>query len=215
MILAITRGIEESVRRRGERAWLFKEIRSKLVELTGSTLGIVGYGSIGRAVADRLRAFGMRILAFDLEKPSELGAADEFRGPGELKTLLADSDYVVVTVPYTLDNVALIGAEEIAVMKPSAILVGVSRGAIIDQKALASALRGGRLKAAALDVFDPEPLPAESELWDLENLLITAHVAGGSQLEGKHLLEISTENLERFLEGRFPLRNQVDKARGF
>ena len=80
---------------------------------------------------------------------------------------------------------------------------------------MASALREGRLKAAALDVFDPEPLPPESELWDIENLLITAHIAGGSQLEGQHLLEIFTENLERYLAGQFPLRNQVDKKRGF
>lgn len=109
----------------------------------------------------------------------------------------------------------MIGAEQIAMMKPGAMLVGISRGRIIDQKALAQALRDGHLVAAALDVFDPEPLPADSELWDLDNLLIMPHVAGGTQLEGKYIIDIFRENLGRFLKGDLPLRNQVDKQLGF
>jgi phosphoglycerate dehydrogenase-like enzyme len=109
----------------------------------------------------------------------------------------------------------MIGAEQLALMKPSAILVGISRGGIIDQRALAQALREKRLAAAALDVFETEPLPADSELWDMENLLITPHVAGGTQFETQYILDIFRENLERFMRGDLPLRNQIDKQRGF
>ena len=93
--------------------------------------------------------------------------------------------------------------------------MGISRGHIIDEEALAAALKGGRLAGAALDVFAQEPLPADSELWDIENLLITPHVAGGTQFEGQHVLDIFRENLGRFLRGELPLRNQIDKVRGF
>ena len=100
-------------------------------------------------------------------------------------------------------------------MKSTAILVGISRGGIINQEALAEALREGKIGAAAVDVAYPEPLPEDSELWDLENLLITPHVAGGTQHEAQHVLEIFQENLAKFLKGESPLRNQVDKKRGF
>jgi phosphoglycerate dehydrogenase-like enzyme len=109
----------------------------------------------------------------------------------------------------------MIGAEQLALMKPSAMLVGISRGGIIDQVALAEALREKRLAAAALDVFEPEPLPADNELWEIDNLLIMPHVAGGTQFETQYILGIFRENLERFLRGDLPLRNQIDKQRGF
>jgi phosphoglycerate dehydrogenase-like enzyme len=136
-------------------------------------------------------------------------------GFGRLGDLLRESDYVVVTVPRTPQTLGMIGAEQLALMKPSAILVGISRGGIIDQRALAQALREKRLAAAALDVFETEPLPADSELWDMENLLITPHVAGGTQFETQYILDIFRENLERFMRGDLPLRNQIDKQRGF
>jgi phosphoglycerate dehydrogenase-like enzyme len=100
-------------------------------------------------------------------------------------------------------------------MKPGAFLVGISRGGIIVEAALAQALKSGHLSGAALDVFSEEPLPQTSELWDLPNLIITPHIAGGTQYESQHLAEIFDENLGRFLRGEFPLRNQVDKKRGF
>jgi len=128
---------------------------------------------------------------------------------------LAQSDYVVVTVPRTPETMDMIGAEQMGKMKPTAILVGISRGGIINQEAMAEALRQGVIGAAAVDVTTPEPLPEDSDLWDLENLLITPHVAGGTQHEAQYVLEIFKENLAKFLSGEFPLRNQVDKERGF
>jgi len=140
---------------------------------------------------------------------------EELWGLDGLDELLKQSDYIVVTVPRTPETMDMIGAEQMAMMKSTAILVGISRGGIINQEALADALRTGQIAAAATDVAQPEPLPEENELWDLENLLITPHIAGGTQLEAQHVIDILAENLGKFLKGDLPLRNQVDKDKGF
>jgi len=215
MILAHTRGIKDCILAQREHSWVLRSVRPRMVELTGSTMGIVGFGAVGRALAKRAQAFDLRIVAVDLYPKDKPDYVDELRGLDFLDDLLCQSDYVVVVVPYTPQTMDMIGAEQIALMKSSAMLVGISRGGIINQEALAQALRAGRLAAAALDVFKPEPLPEESELWDLENLLITPHIAGGTQFEGRYILGIFRENLGRFLRGDLPLRNQVDKQRGF
>jgi phosphoglycerate dehydrogenase-like enzyme len=215
MILAFTRGIREGIAHQQAHTWANRIIRPQLVELTGSTMGIVGLGSVGRALAARAYAFDMRILAVDLythDKPAHVSGLWE---PERLEDMLRVSDYVVVTVPRTAKTRHMIGAAQLAVMKPTAIIVGISRGGVIDEAALAQALREDRLWAAALDVTDPEPLPEDDELWDVDNLLITPHIAGGTQHETAYVLNIFHENLDRFLDGEFPLRNQVDKARGF
>jgi phosphoglycerate dehydrogenase-like enzyme len=215
MILAFTRGLREAAFRQQRHEWASLGIRSTLVELTGSTLGIVGFGVVGRALARRAQAFDLRILAVDLFPVDRPEYVAGLWGLDRLPDLLRESDYVVVTVPYTPKTCGLIGAQQLALMRPTALLVGISRGKIVDQAALAQALREKRLAAAALDVFDQEPLPEDSELWDLENLLITPHIAGGSQLEAQHILDIFRENLQRLLSGDLPLRNQIDKRRGF
>lgn len=215
MILAFTRGIRDSILAQQKRVWAGREIRSRLVELTGSTMGLIGFGVLARSLAKRAQAFDMRIIAVDLYPADKPEYVSELWGIERLNDLLRESDYVVVTVPRTSKTRGMIGAEQFALMKPSAMLVGISRGGIIDQAALAQALRERRIAAAALDVFEPEPLPADSELWGLDNLLITPHVAGGTQFECQHVLEIFDENLERFLQGKLPLRNQVNKQEGF
>jgi phosphoglycerate dehydrogenase-like enzyme len=215
MILAFTRGIRESILAQPKHEWVIRQIRPKLVELTGSTLGIIGLGRVGRALAKRAAAFDMRIVAVDAYPGAKPETVQELWGLDGLKELLKQSDYVVVTVPRTPETIDMIGAEQIALMKETAMLVGISRGGIINQEALADALREGKIAAAATDVAMPEPLPPESELWDMDNLLITPHVAGGTQLEGEHVVEILTENLGKFLKGDLPLRNQVDKEKGF
>jgi phosphoglycerate dehydrogenase-like enzyme len=140
----------------------------------------------------------------------------ELRGLDGLDDLLRESDYVVVTVPYTPQTDKMISGEQFALMKTSAMLVLISRGGIVDQEALAQALREGQIARAAIDVAVPEPLPPEHELWDLDNLLITFHVAGGTQYESEYLIGIFRENLKRFLNGDLPLRNQVEKkGKGF
>jgi phosphoglycerate dehydrogenase-like enzyme len=215
MILAFTRHIRDYVQHQKTHTWSARELRGKMLELTGMTIGIVGFGAVGRAIAKHAAAFDMKIMAVDMfpQNPPEYVAS--LSGLDGLDALLGQSDYVVVTVPYTEQSDKMIGAAEIAKMKPSAMLVGISRGGIIDESALVLALRERRLAAAALDVFDTEPLPAESELWDVENLLITPHVAGGSQYECDYILDIFRENLGHFVRGELPLRNQIDKQRGF
>jgi len=214
MILAHTRGIAQCFPYKQNRTWAPRQLRSRLVVLKGSTLGIVGLGSIGRALAQRARGFEMRIIAVDVagERPDTV---DDLWSLDRLDDLLRQSDYVAITVPYTQDTADMIGEREMGLMKPGTMLVIMSRGGIVVESALAKALREGHLAAAATDVFKTEPLPPESELWGLENLIMTSHIAGGTQFEGDTLIEIFTENLGRLIRGDLPLRNQVDKRRGF
>lgn len=215
MILAFTREIRRFILAQLEHRWTNRELRCEMIELTGTTIGIIGFGTVGRAIAHRAQAFGMRILAVDLYPEIKPEYVAELWDLDRLDDLLAASDFVVVTVPSTPATHGMIGAEQIAKMQESAILVGISRGGIIDEDALVDALRANRIRGAALDVFEKEPLPADSELWDLPNLLITPHAAGGTQYEGQYVLDILTENLDRFLNDNLPLRNQIDKQRGF
>jgi phosphoglycerate dehydrogenase-like enzyme len=215
MILAFTRGIRASVLHQHEQVWRPGEIRPNLVELNGATLGIIGFGALGRALAQRARGFDMHIVAVDLFPRDKPAIVDELWGLDRLDDLLRTSDYAVVMVPYTAQTANMIGAREIGLMRPTAMLVVMSRGGIVDQDALVQALQEKRIAAAALDVFKPEPLPADHPLWGLDNVLITAHIAGGTQHEAKYVLEIFSENLDRFLHDRLPLRNQVDKQLGF
>ncbi len=215
MLLAFTRGIRQFVLRQQKHEWSLRELRNTLVELTGSTIGLIGFGSVGRATAVRAAAFGMRILAVDAypgAKPDHVEALWDLSG---LDTLLSQSDVVLVSVPYTPQSDHMIGPEQIAKMKPGSYLIGISRGKIIDEDALVAALRSGQLAGAALDVFAQEPLPADSELWDVENLLITPHAAGGTQYEGQHVMSIFRENLRKLIDNDLPLRNQVNKQLGW
>ncbi len=215
MILAFTRGIREYVVQQQAHHWSNREFRASMRELTGSTLGIIGFGTVGRAIARHAAAFDMRVVAVDAVPGAVPEGVAWLEGLNGLDKLLAASDFAVVTVPLTPETVGMIGAAQLARMKAGAMLVGISRGGIIDEDALMAALRGGRLAAAALDVTATEPLPADSPLWDVPNLLITPHIAGGTQFETTHILEIFTENLGRLVRGELPLRNQVDKVRGF
>jgi phosphoglycerate dehydrogenase-like enzyme len=215
MIFAFTRGIKAFARHQQDRRWVSRELRNTLVELTGSTIGIVGFGTVGQALAKRAQAFDTRILAVDVLPREKPDYVEQLGGLEALDDLLAASDYVVITVPYTAHTHGMIGAEQLSRMKPTAILVGISRGGVIDEAALISALNAGQIAAAALDVFEKEPLASDSPLWDMENVLLTPHAAGGSQFESETIRSIFKENVGRYLRGEFPLRNQIDKQLGF
>ena len=214
-IMAFNRGLIKSVYRQQQRQWSAKELRPTLLELTGATLGIVGFGAFGQHLAQRAHGFGLRIIAIDIQPQEKPAYVSELWRPERLDDLLRQSDYVVVALPLTPATDGLVDAGKIALMKPSAMLLAMSRGGIVDQDALADALRENRLRAGALEVMRPEPLPADSHLWDVPNLLLTSHIAGGTQHERKYVIEIFRENLERFLNDRLPLRNQVDKSAGY
>jgi len=214
MILTFTRGMKTYIEAQAEKHW-DSTVRAGLVELTGSTMGIVGFGVVGQAVAERAQAFGLHILAVDRYpglQPAYVKSLEPVEG---LDKLLRESDYVVVTLPYTPENDNLIGAAQLSLLKPSALLVGVSRGGVIDEQALLEVLREKRIAGAALDVVRQEPMPADNPLWDLDNLLITPHAAGGSQLEGPRIRAIFVDNVRRYIDKEFPLRNEVNKKLGY
>lgn len=172
-------------------------------DLHGATLGIVGLGRIGQAVARRARGFGMRILYADpearLEVEQELGAV---RLP--LEQLLREADFVSLHTPLTEATRHLIGATELALMKPTAVLVNTARGPVVDEQALAEALRAGRLFAAGLDVFAEEPLPADSPLLGLENVVLLPHIGSASVATRTLMARMAAENLVAGLAGRRP-----------
>ncbi len=184
-------------------------------ELSGATLGLVGLGSIGRRVAQMASALGMRVIAVreHVEKGTVEGVEAVF-APSELNEVLSQSDYVVLAAPLLDTTRGLINAERLALMKRDAFLINVGRGPQVDEAALADALRNQRIAGAALDVFEKEPHPADSPLWDLENLLITPHTAGlTDKLWDRHYLLFS-DNLRRYL-AKQPLRYVVDKVKGY
>jgi len=179
--------------------------------LRGRTLGVAGAGSIGRAVAERARAFGLRMTGIT-RSGSELAGFDTCYGPDDRAAFLADLDVLVLCLPLTPETRGWIGREEFAAMKPSAILVNVARGAVVDEPALVDALREGAIGGAILDVFETEPLPASSPLWSLDNVTITSHHAG-LNIPGE-MIDFFLENLARFRTDR-PLKGLVNVERGY
>lgn len=184
-------------------------------EIAGATLGLIGLGSIGRRVAQMASALGMRVIAVreHVEKGSPPGVEAVFP-PSALDEVLKQSDYVVLAAPLIATTQGLINADRLAVMKPDACLINVGRGAQVDEVALVEALRARRIAGAALDVFAHEPLPADSPLWSVENLLITPHTAGLTEKLWHRHYELFSDNLRRYLAGQ-PLRFVVDKQKGY
>src|SRR5438105_8763028 len=186
-------------------------------ELEDKTVGIMGIGAIGSRVAEIAGALGMRVLAMrrsvDSRQRGE-GPVSEVLPPSDLPYLLRESDYVVVAVPLTPESHHLIGEGELRAMKPSAVIINIARGAVIDEQALIRALREGWIAGAALDVFEREPLPAASELWGMENVPLTPHISGGTRRYMERAVDLFCDNLRRYLAGE-ALRNVVDPARGY
>lgn len=191
-----------------------QSIGNQPLGLQGLTLGIVGLGNIGTAIAERARAFGMTVIAVDLrpiEKPAYVAALWPL---AELPELLRQADAVVVTVPGTPQTDGLLDAEMLGHMKTSAYLLVVSRGGVVDEASLAAMLHDGRLAGAALDVTAQEPPPADNPLWLAPNLILTPHIAGKSANTTAAATEIFASNLTCYLAGQ-PLTNLVDKVLGF
>jgi glyoxylate reductase len=181
-------------------------------EIHGSTLGIVGLGRIGAQVARRARAFDMTVL-YHNRHPKPTAEAALGARYASLDELLAAADYVVLTVPLTPETQRLIGKAQLARMKPTAALINVARGPIVDTDALTEALTARTISAAALDVTDPEPLPRQHPLLRLENVIITPHLGSATEQTRRRMAEVSVENLLAGLSGR-PLRFQVSPTSG-
>ena len=186
-------------------------------ELAGKTLGVVGLGNIGEEVARIAKAFRMRVVATRrsvTKRESGVEGVDEIYPLAQLPALFSESDFVVVSVPLTPETTKLIGESELRAMKPSAYFINIARGQVVEQPVLIRALKEGWIAGAAIDVTDPEPLPPNSKLWDAPNIMITAHISGGTYGTGSRVTQLFCDNLQRYLEGK-PLVNLVDRARGY
>lgn len=197
-------------------------------ELRGRTLGVLGYGSIGREVARIGKAFGMTVLVTkrNVKQPKDVGYTLSGSGdpegdvpdriyPGEAtRSMLAECDYVVITLPLTEKTRHLCNEEMLKDMKPNAYLINIGRGGLIDEKALVKALKKGWIAGAGLDVFEEEPLPADSPLWSMENVILTPHISGFTPHYDRRAVDLFAENLRRYLAGE-TLLNRVNREVGY
>jgi phosphoglycerate dehydrogenase-like enzyme len=211
-ILMFAKGMPRTMRAQVRGEWT----RFAPTELRGKTVGIVGMGHIGEEVARLAKAFGCRVVATrrSVAAPTSTDCCDELMPASELPRLLSRSDYVVLCVPLTSETRGLIAEPELRAMKPSAVLVNIARGPVTVEADLVRALTEGWIAGAALDVFDQEPLPEGHPFWSMENVILTPHVSGGTEIYNQRAVEIFADNLRRFLRGE-PLRNVVDPARGY
>jgi phosphoglycerate dehydrogenase-like enzyme len=228
MMLAFAHRLRRMVYYQAQAEWP-KRRWQKFVpqELRGATVGVIGYGSIGREIGRLARAFGMRVLgvhrgggrapvSYELPDLARDGNAepDQLYTPDQLFDALAECDYAVLAVPYTSATHHLIDQAALQAMKPSSVLINIARGAIVDEPALVRALREGWIAGAALDVFEEEPLPHESPLWTMDNVIISPHVAGFTPHYDDRVTALFAENLRRYVSGG-PLLNRVDREREY
>jgi len=186
-------------------------------DLEGRTLAIVGMGAVGRHVARVAKHMGMRVIGLDLHGflfDQDSLPLDEFHPIGQLHKVLPRAEHLVLIAPHTPRTEGLIGAEELALLPEGAVFINIARGALVDEVALAEALRSGHLAGAGLDVFAEEPLPERSPLWDVPNVLISPHSASTSDRENGRITDLFCENLRRYLTGR-PLLNVLDVGLDF
>jgi len=217
LMIALARNFPDSVRYQDRARWSQMEVSSRpgpLTELNGQLLLIVGYGSIGREIARRARAFDMRVWGVTRSGKGDASHAEKIVSVTQLDDALPHADYVVLSAPATHETQQLIGAAQIAKMKPGARLINVGRGSLLDEAALIRALETGALGGAALDVTATEPLPAESPLWKTPNLLITPHTSGVSERLWQKETDLLMDLLGRWFDGR-DLFNVVDFSRGY
>jgi len=217
LIFALAKKIPGSARLQEKHIWgqqiLWDEL-PRIREVAGAMLGMVGLGSIGRPVVKSAKALGMRVMAVreHPEKGSE--GADVVLGPAEIDQVFRLADYVVLAAPVTAGTQAIANSTRLGLMRPEACLINVGRGPLVDERALAAALREKRIGGAALDVFPKEPLDSDSPLWDLPNLLITPHTAALTDKLWERHYALFSENLRRYFSG-IALLAGVDKRKGY
>ncbi len=214
LMLAFSRGLNVSLRQPGDWRGVRRKLWDNLPELAGATVGILGYGGIGQETGRKAHALGMRVLALRTRAQEPDGVAEVIWGEDRLDDLLRHSDYLVIACPLNDRTRGLLGEREFDLMKPTAVVVNLARGAVIDQEALIEALRSGKIGGAGLDVTTPEPLPPDSELWEMENAIVTPHMSGTSPHVWDYQWRILRDNVERYFSGR-PLLNVVDKQQGY
>jgi len=214
LLLTLTRQLA-AARDLGPDSWNNRPgLRAQEVELTGLNLGIIGFGGTGRAVAKRAHAFGLRIRAIDKDLMDGTDSVNKVESAEALDDLLAWSDILAICCPLTEETDKLINQETLGQLKTGAYIINVTRGEIIDEDSLVDALKSGHVRGAGLDVTPREPLPVESELWRLPNVVMTPHTAGASQYRASRNLERFISNVEKFRQN-LPLDGIIDKVEGY
>jgi D-2-hydroxyacid dehydrogenase (NADP+) len=193
-----------------------KQIVILTEDLHSKTVGIVGLGEVGREVAKLAKGFGMKVLAIrrSAKRVSRTKYVDVLLPPGQLPKLLSESDFVVLSLALTPETMNFIGEKELRMMKPAAYLINIARGGVLDENALIKALEEKRIAGAGLDVFAREPLPVESKLWDLPNVIMSPHISAGTEDYEARATERFCNNLILYMDGK-RLHNQVNKKRGY
>jgi phosphoglycerate dehydrogenase-like enzyme len=217
LLLAMARRFPSAFRHQAARHWGQQDIWDEPArprELRGATLLVVGLGAIGREIARLSRAVGLRVIAVTRSGHALPKFAERVEPASALDALLSEADFVVLAAPETPETHHLMNAARLARMKPSAYLLNVARGSLVDELALFTALREHRIAGAALDVASEEPLPESSPLWTLENCFLTPHLSGASDALWERQAELLFDNLDRWFSGR-DLRNRVDLNRGY
>jgi phosphoglycerate dehydrogenase-like enzyme len=214
LLLTLTRQLPRTFRM-GPDAWNHRPaLRRQMVELSGLTMGIIGFGGTGRAMARRAHAFGMHCQAMDRDAVLPSPEVAEVQRSAFFPTLLATSDVVAICCPLTPETRGLFNDAAFTHMKPSALLVNVTRGEVIVEAALVRALQARQIRGAALDVAPREPLPPDSALWDMDNVVMTPHTAGASQYRAGRNIERFVRNLGH-LQRNEPLEGVIDKQLGY
>lgn len=210
-ILTLARGMKQYTLSQAEGTWAKG---ANVIHLSGKILGVIGLGGIGLEVAKRGHAFGMHVQAVDPAPKARPDYVEKIYEPSELDRLLNDADFVVICVPHTGETEYMLGRGGLEKMKEGAVLVNIGRGKVVDLTALAELIQAGKLGGACLDVFETEPLPEGHPLWQMENVVITPHVAGISPEVPERRKRVIVENVRRFVNDA-PLLNVVDKVRGY
>lgn len=213
MMLAFARALPFFVKAQPERQWKPFDPEPTVFELTGQTVLLLGTGAIGKATAKRLRPFGCTIIGAR-RTPEVVEGFDRVVGFAELRELLPEVDHVASSLPMTPGTAGLFSSDLIRRMKPGSYFFNVGRGGTVDQPALIEALATGHLAGAGLDVTDPEPLPVDSPLWEMPNVLITSHTSGTSPKAGERVVDLAVENIRRYSSGE-DLLNVVDLEHGY
>jgi len=210
MMLMFAKDAPACLQMKQAREW--RRYKPKL--LRGQTVGILGLGRIGREIARLCGAFGMKVIGLRRSEGSPLAEVDRVYPREQLQQFLAESDFVVLALPLTKETQGLIGERELRGMKPSAYLINVARGAVVDEGALIRALEEKWIAGAGLDVFIQEPLPPDSRFYDLPNVIFSPHISGEMPDYESRATEIFCENLKRYVAGE-PFLHEVDKAKGY
>jgi phosphoglycerate dehydrogenase-like enzyme len=217
LLLALAKRLPQAMQYQAKHEWSQNQLwqgSPRPREVADSTVLVIGMGSIGREFAVRAKALGMRILAIRENPAKGLDGADAVYGSAQIDEVLPHADYVLLCTPVTPATTGIMNAARMSKMKPDAYLINVARGPLIDEAALLDTLQHRRIAGAALDVFNQEPLPADSPFWSLDNILVTPHTAAVTDRLWERHYRLIVDNMKRFLAGE-RLLNEVDKSRGY